>query len=148
MMDECGKGRDIFFIFHSFLFFFLLLLLWFCFIWILGFFLVSSPLSSEFVLYSNGLRRASNHGSPSLCGHNNRPTHQQQLIAAAGQSEPTVFLCVYSCNTTNKKNLRILSFILELVDDICIIPIASNTRKRSWNISFSFIHFHLNYFLF
>ena len=103
----------IFFIFHSFLsllLLLLLLLLWFCFIWILWVFsFVSSLLSSEFVFFhSNGLRRASNHGSPSLCGYNNRPTHQQQLIAAAGQSEPTVLFSVFP--TLRRKIKNLLSF--------------------------------------
>jgi hypothetical protein len=108
----------------------------------LGFFsLVSSLLSSEFVFFhSNGLRRASNHGSPSLCGHNNRPTHQQQLIAAAGQSEPTVLFSVFpTLRRRKRKKSCFFSFILELVDDICIILIATNKRKRSGNILFSYL---------
>lgn len=102
-MDECGKGGAPFFFISFFLIITIIIMILFH-LNSLGCFFVSSPLSSEFVFYSNGLRRASNHGSLSQCGHNNRPTHQQRLIAEAGQSEPTVFFSLFPTLQEEKKN--------------------------------------------
>lgn len=89
--------------------------------------------SSSFIRME--LRRASNHGSPSQCGHNNRPTHTSSNSSQQPVKANRPFFFHFPTLYKKKKKMKttksvILSFIAESVDDICVIPIANNKKKQ------------------
>lgn len=99
--------RGKFYLFYSFLYLLLLLL---CFHLNSRFLFFIVSFSFEFVFY---IQSAESIEPVHLCGHNNRPTSNSSQQPRSKRTD--------SCISNTVKTSFFL-FILELVDDICIIP--------------------------